>query len=385
MLPYLIVLLVITAAFITVFMFDLIPAASTFLGRIHMGRWEDDVDWYTSIYSVVLKWIARTPAVPATDSTRLTIIDRIKGEYKRQSLQSWQEASLILAVDCNAEYDIINDFICGKIDPETGEWLQKPESIDSAMLAFAIMKSADTQRINIDPAMEYCYDLIKSFVTGNGTACYSKALPEVRFVDTVGMICPFLFEYGKRYGNKEAAKLAYRQMGEYLNKGLHPELNIPVHAFNLSKGEPLGIYGWGRGCGWLAVGIMDSLLTLNKGDKMYDMLVAAAQTLADAVMDYQTESGAFCRHLIGEQVMDSSATAMLGWFLYELYEITGEEAYLEAAENACNALMGATRRSGKVDLAQGDTKGIGFYSTAVNVLPAAQGFALRLARNLKKI
>ena len=179
--------------------------------------------------------------------------------------------------------------------------------------------------------------------------------------------------------------LAYRQMGEYLNKGLHPELNIPVHSFNLSKGEPLGIYGWGRGCGWLAVGIMDSLLTLNKSDKMYGMLVAAAQTLADAVIDYQQENGAFCRQLIGEQIMDSSATSMLGWFLFELYNITGDENYLEAAERACDALMDATRRDGKVDMAQGDVKAIGFYSTVVNTLPAAQGFTLRLARNLKKI
>ncbi|MCR4616176.1 MAG: glycoside hydrolase family 88 protein [Clostridiales bacterium] len=385
MLPAIIILSLITAACITVFMFDLVPAALTFIGRIHMGNWEDDVDWYTSVYSVALKWILKTPSVPVSDNTSYTLIDRITGKYKKSSVQSWQEASLLLSVDCNSEYETVQNFICSKIDPETGEWYEPPESIDSAMLAFAIMKSADTQRIYIDPAMEYCYDLINRFVTEDGTVCYSKVVPDVRFVDTVGMICPFLFEYGKRYGRQEAVMLAYRQMGEYLNKGLHPELNIPVHAFNLSKGEPLGIYGWGRGCGWLAVGIMDSILTLDKSDKMYGMLVAAAQTLADAVLEYQQKDGAFCRQLIGEQVVDSSATSMLGWFLYELYNITGEEEYLDAAEKACDALMAMTRRDGKVDLAQGDTKGIGFYSNTFNTLPAAQGFTLRLARNLKKI
>ena len=40
------------------------------------------------------------------------------------------------------------------------------------------------------------------------------------------------------------------------------ETKIPCHCFNEKTKAPLGIYGWGRGCAWWAIGITDSLKAL---------------------------------------------------------------------------------------------------------------------------
>lgn len=364
---------------------DLVPFLSTFIGRIHMGLVDDPREWEGMVYDIAVKWLKKSPSVPLSDNNRLTVIERVKGTYTKASLQSWQEASLLLGLngkDCTEE---IENFIFDRIDPITGEWVNPLESVDSVMLAYAIMTSSVSAGINFDAAMHYTYALIKSHITSNGTVCYSKSLPDVRFVDTIGMVCPFLFAYAKTYNEPEASVLAYNQMGEYLKYGFNPDFCLPVHAFNIGGGEPLGIYGWGRGCGWFAVGFADSIRIMNKNDARYLALLSAAEAFADALVGYQTKDGAFCRQLVGEQVPESSATAMLGWFLAEMCILTGNEAYGQAARSARAALMKYTRKDGKVDLAQGDTKGLGFYSANLNILPTAQGFALRLAETLKRM
>ena len=34
--------------------------------------------------------------------------------------------------------------------------------------------------------------------------------------------------------------------------------NIPFHAYSIDNKDPLGLYGWGRGLGWYAIGLIDS-------------------------------------------------------------------------------------------------------------------------------
>ena len=58
-------------------------------------------------------------------------------------------------------------------------------------------------------------------------------------------------------------------------------------------------------------------------------------------------------------------------------KLTENKKYSRAAKRALGYLFTVTRRDGTVDYSQGDTMGVGFYSQASIVLPAAQGFALR--------
>jgi len=57
----------------------------------------------------------------------------------------------------------------------------------------------------------------------------------------------------------------------------------------------------------------------------------------------------------------------------------------ESAQKALTFLMANTRQDGLVDFSQGDTSGIGFYSTGLIPLPMATAFCLRAYGSLKKI
>jgi len=70
---------------------------------------------------------------------------------------------------------------------------------------------------------------------------------------------------------------------------------------------------------------------------------------------------------------------LAGWPFYYAYRINSEPRFLEAAEKTLQRLMKATRRNGMIDFNQGDTKGIGYYSNASDLMPFSQGIALRLA------
>jgi unsaturated rhamnogalacturonyl hydrolase len=77
---------------------------------------------------------------------------------------------------------------------------------------------------------------------------------------------------------------------------------------------------------------------------------------------------------------DSSVTAALAWFLLRAAAASGAPGDArERARRALAYLRGVTRRSGAIDFAQGDTRDIGVYAQRFDVLPFAQGFALRAA------
>ena len=62
--------------------------------------------------------------------------------------------------------------------------------------------------------------------------------------------------------------------------------------------------------------------------------------------------------------------------------MTGYNSLRTAAMRCSEKIASNTRRSGEVDFAQGDTMGVGNYSRRFDILPAAQGFALRLEAEL---
>lgn len=76
---------------------------------------------------------------------------------------------------------------------------------------------------------------------------------------------------------------------------------------------------------------------------------------------------------------DSSATAVLGWYLSSAAKIDGNTIkFLKSADKSLDYLMKVTRRNGEIDFSQGDTKDIGVYSILFNKLPFTQGFSIRL-------
>ncbi len=356
------VLLIICLCF---FASDAVPMLLTWLKRIHIGRYTDKKDWYEKAVNVARKNIKKLPKIPVTDKTAYTLIPKLKGDYYNFYFSSWQVASLLLA-----DYDNEETRKAAYRFFDKEDWSDRSYKTGAGYLFYAMLQSGFADDEKFKAAVD---DYIaKVFAAaGAGTLPYVLEYKE-HYVDTLGMVCPFLIKYHQTYGCPEAFELAKRQLDEFYAYGINERTGLPVHCFRPDNKMPLGIYGWARGCGWLALALDECLGLLDESDDYYGTLTQRATALCEALLPFQNENGSF-NAIVGVPFsrQESSATAMIGGLLHRM-------GYTEKSERCFKFIMSVTRVNGEVDFAQGDTMGIGNYSRRFEPMPAAQAFALRL-------
>lgn len=384
----LVFLILFAALVIFALSFDFVPWLKTIYGRRGIGSLGGGEAFLKAAKAIVSRWLLKgVPVVPRVADKRLTIIERAKGTYKPKAIQSWQEAAVLLAAN-ELELEEAKAFIYKKIDKQTGRWLQPPSKVDEAYFAFAALCSPKIEKDFLKAAMDETAELLLEKYRAFSGIPYSEN-QDLRFVDTIGLVCPFLMKYSIVYNNDEAMEAAISLIEEYAENGIHKSSGLPVHCFNVKTKAPIGIFAWGRGCGWWASGLIDCYRTLSKTDNdsfiREKMIVLKNMLLfAENVINYQNENGAFCRNLFINNGEDSSATAMLAMFLAYTGRVSNQNELIKAAKKAMQYIYSCTRRNGVVDYSQGDTMGIGFYSQASIVLPATQGFAVKAYMELEK-
>lgn len=377
------IILIILILMVLVLLYDFIPEFKDWLGRIKIGTVYDDEEWERSLERVISQWLSKgAPKVPKDEKSRLKLIKDIKNINVTSSVDYWQDASVLKAsssIDDESIQKNIDGLVGKYIDASTGNWKSQPKRIDCAMLSYELLMSPFTDNKAIAPAMDYVAELIRSLAEKYGSVPYNENESDVRFVDTVGMICPFLIKYAGVYGKPEYIDIAIKQIKTYHDYGLNGELNIPFHCYNERNKAPLGICGWGRGCAWWALGLTDSLKVLidikgHNSDKA--LILKYLIAVLDSLKKYQRRDGSFGRMIFCNSAEDSSAAAMLAYCYSFMWSLIQNDEYRTVAENVLGHLKGCTRRNGVIDYSQGDTRGIGFYSDSFTVMPAAQGFAV---------
>ena len=374
-----IAMIILIILIIVILLNDIIPIIKTWVSRIHIGRYDNKDIWKNAIAEKSIKWINNTPKIKVTDNTRLVIIDKLKGNYSKSAIQHWQHAALLLGLnedENNKANESINQYLNSHFDGN-GQWKEKPEFVDCAILSYAVMKCDRTDKYK--PSLDYTYELIKELVGEDNTVKYRKSMPNYRYVDTVGFISPFLVKYGLKYNDEKAIELGIKQITEYYKYGFDSENNIPFHAYDVNNKYKLGLCGWGRGLGWFAIGLIDAWRELPNNNKYKNILEEIVIKYANTILKVQLDNGGFGWTVTRKETrIDSSTTATLAYFLIcasEIKEIT--ESCLEGYNKAIKYLMSVTKKNGEVDFSQGDTKDIGVYSMLFDILPFAQGFALR--------
>lgn len=369
-----VVLFIIIVLLCLPYLVDVIVNGSTFVKRLKIGRWDDLNLWDNAICSVSKKWIIRAPTVKKNDNSKLILFDMLKGNYRNNTIQSWQTGLVYLA-----SIERENKHYWDRFINEDGKWKLIPDEIDYSLLAYAILKDCDDKE-KIKIAMDEMYQLIIKRIGEDGCICYRDYCKEDRYVDTVGFVSPFLALYGITYDCKGARKLAVKVITEYYSNGFHKDLFLPIHAYNSKTLCPLGIYGWGRGVGWFLLGITDAYIIL-KDEKLKSIILE----LSEKYMDYQRDDGSFSSIVQLKQNPESSSTSVFAYFYAVCAEIFDSYKYFEIANNAVHYLMKITRRNGEIDFSQGDTKGIGFYSLTSDIMPFTQGMACRASYIIKRM
>ena len=383
----LVILIIAVACVLAAISFDVVPFVLNTLGRMKIGTLKGD-DWFAAATDTAVKWSEKgLPSVPRVAGQRLTVVDRLNKTYKSETIQSWQTGSVLMSLNEIAP-EVAKQSALKYLNPDTGEWVSFIDRVDSAFLAYSILSNPYIDKEFIKPAMKATADMLLGEYDRYGSVPYTKN-SDHRYVDTVGLVCPFLVKYSLVYDDKKAMEAAVALIEEYEKLGLHSEFKTPVHCFDVKTKAPLGLYSWGRGCGWWAVGLAESFRILNETDedsfvKEKIIILKCLLSFCAVMVKYQGDNGAFDRNIFAPSGADSSATAMIAYMLAYSGELSKNDKFTQSASKAMGYIFSVTRRDGTVDYSQGDTMGIGFYSAHSLVLPAAQGFALRTYNLLNK-
>lgn len=353
--------------------------------RIHIGRWNQTPMWRHKVENVCWKWLNHTPTVKMTDQNRLILWNMIKGKYRNSTIQYWQEAGLLLGLleIKRKESFFFNKYLSRIIDLKTGQWKILPSHVDAALLGYALMKQNWISPFFFRPALDWLYQLILDLKGEQDTVPYRKVLPDVRFVDTLGFICPFLLRYGALFGEEKAIQLAYKQLEEY-DQALLYSSSIPSHAYHIKKQRPMGIYDWGRGTGWYIVAITEMFDTQNQY-QLPDIIQLKNRILrlGEEMLLYQHPEGGYADMFFNSQGrVESSSSVLVGLLMFSCFTITKEVKYEKATLAIVSQLKRYTQRNGCIDNCQGDTKGIGYYSHTFGYMPFVQGLTLKLSLSL---
>lgn len=345
--------------------------------RFHIGRWQKD-KWENAIEKKAIKWLRKTPTVKITDNSRYMLLDFFYGKYRSKTIQSWQKAALILGLlesESMASQKVARKAAEDLID-STGNWKEPPLAVDCGMLSYAVLKAV-SDPLKIKSAMDYSIALIKKNINTEGMISYTagKDNPDM-YVDTIGLVCPFLALYAKVFERSEWEEIAFYQIKMFHQYGLYENTVLPNHAFHIKSKLPLGVYGWGRGTAWYIIGLLDTYKNLSN-EKYKNLLKEWILEAAESYLVYQRQDGGFGAILQRTQTYDSSATAVLAWFYMNCYKIFSEEKYKQSAEKCMKKLLSCTRITGAIDWCQGDTKDIGVFAQTYDLMPFAQGMALR--------
>lgn len=362
--------------FLLILSIDLVPDFWIWQSRIKIGQFAHEALWKDKVLQKSIFWLNHLPKTKIKDYNRLILLDVLKNQYTNSTLQSWQEASLLLglheAYQKNESSKIkaeILKFVDSKIDKQ-GHWISEPKEIDAGLLAFALSEISFLEQ-NIKPALDFVYQLIKSKLGEDETVMYRSSTPNYRYVDSIGFVCPFLTKYGVEFQNEEALQLAISQIKNFEKFGML-ENKIPCHAYEIHTKNPVGIFGWGRGLAWFLIGILETYKVLPEQHLEKKYLRNLLEQIAETLVTFQKNDGSFSWNLMDSGARrDSSATAVFTWLFKEMKEE-------DAANKALQYLQSVTRRDGAIDFSQGDTKSIGVYSQKFEILAFTQGFLLRV-------
>ena len=364
-----------TLFFLLILAIDFFPDFWIWQSRIKIGRYTNQKEWQKKILEKSLSWLNVMPKTKIKDENKFIVLDILKNKYTNKTLQSWQEASLLLGLNKayqknenpKIKYEILK-FVNSKIDKQ-GNWIVEPKEVDTALLAFAISEIPFLDR-EIKPALDFIYNLIVSKIGKDTTVMYRNTTHNYRYVDTIGFICPFLTKYGIEFQKEEAIDLAVFQIKNFEKYGML-ENKISCHAYEVNTKNPLGIFGWGRGLAWFIIGTLETFKILPEKHLEKKYLQNLLQLIAETLIKFQRKDGSFAWNLLDEHSRsDSSATAVFAWFFKEM-NLKNE------AQKSLQYLQSVTQRSGAIDFSQGDTKAIGVYSQNFDILPFTQGFVLK--------
>lgn len=246
---------------------------------------------------------------------------------------------------------------------------KKIKKVDPVMHGYVLVKLKEKGVDDFDELIERMANflLVDSVRSKEGIIPYRTTSHNLCFIDSLGMICPFLLGYAKEFNNKDAFDLGVKQMIHFIKKGFS-ENGLPYHAYD-DEGK-YGCIGWGRGLGWMLWGMADMFEYLDRNTAEYEIIHAEYVRLIGIVVANQKENGALSWIVDRPELSDDvSATAMCAYSIMRGIElkILGSE-YIFFLQKVAN-FIDSCIVGGKVTQTSGECIGLGVYSDKFSYFP----------------
>lgn len=327
------------------------------------GQFKSRADWLKAVKEKAVNEYYETPVIK-------------KG--RSATYYAMQTAGLIMGLhECTKE-DEFNKIVSQRTDLPN----LVTEQVDCAILAYSLHYINDKayplkSKIN--------YKVLKvvnvNIDAKTGTLMYRKRCPSYRFVDTIGLVCPFLAAFAKEEKNDRLAEIAVAQIIEFEQAAFVKASDyLPFHAVDLKNSAHLGKQGWGRGTGWYALGLIDTYSEVDDNNKA--KLKNSIIRLSGALVKYQKEDGGWGSTLnVPTSRTDTSATALNLYFIKRACKlgVINKKDYSRSIRLAEKCLINNTGSDGLVMNTEAECRDLGNYSPDYIHMPFTQGMTLRAA------
>ena len=303
----------------------------------------------------------------------IRIRDRLDRQIGRRTMDNdWPDGLAALALAAAVRQGIapatdtgLRDFFERRIDARGG-WRQPPTRPSACMSGYGLLVLADRES---DPRYRIALDQLADFLLHGMPRLLDGSIPYLRhlnlaLVDTLGMICPFLAGYGRRFDCPPASALSVHLLQRFIDDAVDHETGLPYHGYRPGSASRLGPHGWGRGTGWYLIGLVDTLLELDETAVNRDRLATALRTAAASLVRLQRPDGHWGWMVpMPEGCPDTSVAAFCGYALAR----GRREGLLDASVDpairlAWSGLVTALRDDGALNGASGECFGVGHYS-----------------------
>jgi len=157
---------------------------------------------------------------------------------------------------------------------------------------------------------------IRNNVTRFDDGTFNRSRHNTMWADDFYMSCPFLARLYARMGDEESLEDIVKQTLGFVKKLYMPNEKIFSHIYFLDKAVKNSV-PWGRGNGWIALGMSEILLHLPKENPAFEIVRSAFADFCEGIAALQDECGLYHQVLNRPQsYLETSCTAMFALAMY---------------------------------------------------------------------
>lgn len=199
------------------------------------------------------------------------------------------------------------------------------DRVQGGRFLIGLYKETNTEKYK--EAVEMLRDQMREHPrTSEGGFWHKKIYPSQMWLDGLYMGSPFLARYAKNFDEPELFDDVANQISLVNKYHYSEESGLFHHAWDESKeqrwSDPetgLSSNYWGRSIGWFSMALVDVLDFLPEDHPERENIIEVAQKLADGILKYQDETGAWYQVVDQSEregnYLEASATSMFSYFL----------------------------------------------------------------------